>query len=368
MSKSLATVPAFVAILACAAQVSALQPAQSADSDVASGATPVRNVLGPPIADGPVVVRSRLDLHDINVIDDEAETFDFTAVMTLTWRDPRQAFDPAAEGVQEKIYQGDYQFNELSPAWYPQVVMINQAGAYEKSGVVLRVLPDGTSILVETIHAVAESVLDMRRYPFDAHRLEAVFEVLGFDRDEVVLQADQQGDTPRDRSAAIPQWSISRINLKAQDRAASYAGARNASSALVLEVDVQRRPFYVVRLVGIPLAIIVLLSFAVFWMDRSSLGDRINVSFIGILTGVAYQNLVSDNLPRISYVTLMHGFLNLSFLTMCATVVINLAVGSMDKRGKFEVGDRIDRRCRWAFPLVYFGLLAVMVWVTFRYF
>jgi hypothetical protein len=66
-------------------------------------------------------------------------------------------------------------------------------------------------------------------------------------------------------------------------------------------------------------------------------------------------------LPRISYVTLMHGFLFVSFLAMSATVVVNLVVGELDKRGKYELGDRVDRRCRWIFPLVYFGLVLITI-------
>jgi hypothetical protein len=53
---------------------------------------------------------------------------------------------------------------------------------------------------------------------------------------------------------------------------------------------------------------------------------------------------------------------------MCATVVINLVVGALDKRGRVELGDRIDRRCRWGFPLAYFGLLLVMLGVAFLFF
>lgn len=155
--------------------------------------------------------------------------------------------------------------------------------------------------------------------------------------------------------------------MSVRDRSASYAGRRGVSSAFIMSVEVQRESFYTRRLVIIPLAVIVLLSFSVFWMDRSSLGDRLSVSFIGILTGVTYQLVISEQLPRISYVTLIHGFLSLSFLTMCATVVINLVVGALDKRGKVELGDRIDRRCRWGFPLAYFGLL-VMLGVAFLFF
>ena len=103
-------------------------------------------------------------------------------------------------------------------------------------------------------------------------------------------------------------------------------------------------------------------------MDRSSLGDRINLSFIGILTAVAYQMVVSENLPQISYITLIHGFINISFFFMCGTAMINLIVGWLDKRGDFKRGDLIDYRCRRIVPIAYFGALSVAVAITFVFF
>ena len=66
---------------------------------------------------------------------------------------------------------------------------------------------------------------------------------------------------------------------------------------------------------------------------------------------------MSELLPRIAYITWMNAFLNVSFLMMVGTVVINLVVGVLDQQGRSEVGDRIDYRCRWIFPLVYFSLI-----------
>jgi hypothetical protein len=74
---------------------------------------------------------------------------------------------------------------------------------------------------------------------------------------------------------------------------------------------------------------------------------------------------MSDILPRISYVTLMNAFLNISFFTLCATVVINLVVNAYDQNGRSDVGDRIDRRCRWFFPLTYFALILIANVVAF---
>ena len=87
-------------------------------------------LLGPPKQIGPVVVHVGFEFHDINEIDDVTETFEFTGILTLTWDDPRQAFEPAATGADEKVFQGNYQFNELSTGWYPQVVLANESGLY----------------------------------------------------------------------------------------------------------------------------------------------------------------------------------------------------------------------------------------------
>src|SRR5690606_28532777 len=62
-------------------------------------------LLSPPNDGGPVEVRAAFHLQNINDIDEQTETFEFTGVLTLTWRDPRQAFSPEEEGVQEKVYQ-----------------------------------------------------------------------------------------------------------------------------------------------------------------------------------------------------------------------------------------------------------------------
>ena len=359
---------ALVAALVCCTRMAAADPVPQTESDPPQKES-IPTLLAPPKQAGPVVVRARFEFHDILEINDGEETFEFSGVLTLVWNDPRQAFEPGVAGVDEKVFQGSYQFNEVSTGWYPQVVLVNESGSYQKSGVVLRVKPDGTTTLIETITAVAELDLNMRRYPFDKHRLEAVFEVLGFDRDEVVMEvASAYAGSLLADDVRIPEWSITGFGMEIRDRAASYAGHRGVASAFIASVDVERDSFFSIRLIVLPLIVIVLLSFSVFWMDRSSLGDRISVSFIGILTGVAYQLVISDNMPHISYVTLMHGFLNLSFVTMCSTVVVNLAVSALDRRGKGELGDRVDHRCRWLFPLAYFGLINGMIGVTFLFF
>ena len=325
-------------------------------------------LLGLPDSEGPLSVTATFQVMDINEVNDEEETFEFSGILRLTWLDERLAFDPATEGVSEKIYQGPFQVDEVSPAWSPQVLLANSSGMFEVSAVLLRVKPDGVCTLVQSINAVAEVNLNLRRYPFDRQRLEAIFEIFGFEASEVMLKVDPISMQADGREIEIPQWTLRDIQSSTREIEAPYLGGPSTSSAFVLAIDIERQSFFMLRLVVIPLVLIVLLSFSVFWMDRSTLGDRMSVSFVGILTAVAYQIVVGDIFPQISYLTLMNSFLSMSFLVLCATVVVNLVVGSWDKSGQVERGHWLDLRCRQLFPIVYFGLLGLSTAIMYLFF
>ena len=92
---------------------------------VGSGAAAEEFRLGPPAAPTPVSIGFML--LDINEINEKTETLEFESILTLSWRDPRQAFDPGEVGTAEKVYQGAYQFNEVFVGWFPQLTIVNGA-------------------------------------------------------------------------------------------------------------------------------------------------------------------------------------------------------------------------------------------------
>ena len=325
-----------------------------------TGSAQVR-LQGPPDTERPVPIGVGFFLTDIVDVDDGQKTFEFEGVLSLSWYDERQRFDPVEEGTSEKVYQGDYQFSELATAWWPQLVLRNESGHYERQGVVLRILPDGNITYVEEMQAVAEVPMDLHRIPFDRQRFEVVFEVLGFDASEVLLAAepDRTGGSP---GISVTQWRLE--SLTAEDRiyqSKFTSGREERVSAVAFEFPIDRSSGYLLRVIVLPLLILVGLSWSVFWMDAESLGDRMSISFVGILTVVAFQIVVSDMLPRIPYFTILSSFLLISYLTLVAGVIVNLRVGALDRRGDRPVGNRLDRICRWLFPLGYLSAIALMV-------
>lgn len=306
-----------------------------------------------PAGKRPIEIQASFWLLSVNSIDSETESFQVSGTLTLAWRDSRQAFDPEVAGVREKIYQGSYQFNELAPAWYPQVVLANEFGMLDKRATLLRVQPDGTSTLVESFTCAARAKLDLRKLPFDSQTLDLRFKVFGFGNEDAVLVCGPTSVQADMQDIRVPQWDIASFS----GRTEIEGNGRESASAYVVSLVAHRKSLFMMRTIILPLMFCVLLSMSVFWMEGNQIGDRMNVSFFGILTSVAYYIVISDLLPQISYVTLIHFFLNLSLLTMFGTAIVNLVVATRERNGK--PSQWIDVRCRWLFPLVYLGLIAI---------
>ena len=320
----------------------------------------------PPPADDPVVVRAGFMLYDINEIEETTETFEFEGAMLLSWNDPRQAFDPDIEGSNERVFKGDFQFTELFDGWWPQVVLANQSGGLDRQGVVLRIEPDGTVWYVEEIDAVAESPMDLRFFPFDRQSLEIHFKFLGYGVDEVRFEpvAEYSSLLPqRGNEIGNAEWRIGDYDVAAGEDLSAIAGADAVGQGSTLRVAVlaERNPAYLIRTVVLPLALIVMLSWAIFWMDRESLGNRMDISFIALLTVVAFQTIVEQALPAIPGFTLMAGFIMLNYLLLAATIGVNLRVDHLDRAGRRADGDALDQRCRWLFPLLYFAVFPLLL-------
>jgi hypothetical protein len=338
-------------------------------SAAAAAAPSEAPLTGPPIGDGPVTVSVGFFLSDVNEIDERREAFEFEAILTLKWRDPRQAFDPDEVGVPERTFQGSYQFAEVFDGWWPQLILANESGGFESQAVLLRIAPDGSATLVSEINAVAEMPMALRRFPFDRQGFDAVFEVLGFGQNRVLLVPDPATSGVSDRGGSIAQWKLLDLRLAASEVDPVYEDGHDAAlSQLVVTLDMARRPAHMLQVVVLPLTLLVMLTFSVFWMDRESLGDRMDISFIGILSVVAYQIIVSDAMPGIAYFTLMTGFLYSTYLVLAVGVVVNLAVAKLDQSGRRELGDRVDRTCRWAVPAGFFGAnaLSAAYFLTFH--
>ena len=313
----------------------------------------------------PTVVKVGVFLADILDLNEVNETFQVELVTMAEWDDPRLAFDPAVEGTETKIFQGQFQFNEVFAGWWPQFVIVNEIGSGDTSAIKIEVRPDGRVRFLEARNVTLETPMRLQPFPFDTQTLQARMVAFGTDSGQVLLEVNEHmlGTTEehamKNGQVNIAQWRLLNLDMVSGLSSQRYYGEAKTISEILFTITLQRESASVVWKVILPLIILVLLMWAIFWMEVDNLSDRLNVAFIGILTIVAYQFLIEGSMPRISYFTFTDTVLLYSFVVMCLSVLESLVLTSMCKAGHKAAAERVDHVARWAFPLIYFAGLTV---------
>lgn len=311
----------------------------------------------------PTRVRCGLMILDVVGINDVEETFEAEVALVASWKDPRLAFDPEAEGTDQKIFQGDFQFAEIFTGWWPQLLIINQVGSGDTNAIKVEINPDGQVTLLEQRNVLLETPMSLYDYPFDTQRLRAVMVPFGNTSDEVILEVDERyiqaanDYVRREQGVNVAGWDLREIVMKADETELNLTGTPTTFSRVVTTIMLKRQNGQIIWNILFPLLVLVSMVWSIFWLDCDSLSDRLNISFIGVLTIVAYQFVVIENMPRMSYLTFTDTLLLVSFVTMAATIPQSLAMHALERKGRQAVARRIDRICRWAFPATYLLLI-----------
>ena len=168
-----------------------------------------------------------------------------------------------------------------------------------------------------------------------------------------------------DQNIGIAQWESKGFFFAERTiEMTKLGGEKKSKSEFVATIDIKRQPMHFLFSTILPLIILVCLSWTVFWLDDETVSNRINISFIGILSVVAYYFVIQNNIPHISYLTLIDAFIITTFIILAASVIVSLVVDKLNRAGKSDIGDKIDSISRWAFPSSYL-LMSVLIVVFF---
>jgi hypothetical protein len=310
----------------------------------------------PPNPDGPTVVGMAFYINELRDIDAVRDEYTFRGYVRTTWCDPRLAFDRAEAGRDARTTYGAAAAAEIQKIWFPSAFPVDEVEGFQVLDRELRVRHDGTvqSNVNLSVRVVAR--FDLRRFPFDHQRLELAIESFRWPDDSLVFVAEPRA-TDFAHDFSIPEWWIEGVSTRVEE---SHA-LRSAKpfSRLVLEIDVDRRGGFYLWKILLPVAVIVALSWTIFWMSDETAVNRIRLTATGVLTIVAYQFVVGRDLPRIAYLTILDKVMLVSFLLLAITAVPSLIV-SYARADDMLRAKRVDRISRAIFPTTYVLLLLLI--------
>jgi Neurotransmitter-gated ion-channel ligand binding domain/Neurotransmitter-gated ion-channel transmembrane region len=296
---------------------------------------------------GPTKVGYVIWIGDITQIDSAAQTFSANLVIFLRWRDPQLAH--AGPGTKQFA---------LDSVWNPRLVIANEAGEVERSlPEVVDVAPDGTVIYRQRLIGSFAQSLNLRAFPFDHDTFRVQIVTLGYRPEEIELAPDA-----RALAAGMPEGVGLAEKLTIQDWRIKSVGShvhpyplapRLELAAFSFEFTAARNANHFVIKVIIPLILIVMMSWAVFWIEPNDANTQMAVAVTAMLTLIAYRFAVDADVPRLPYLTRLDAFILMSSVLVFLSLIQVMVTTKFANRDRLDLARAIDRRCRWIFPLVF---------------
>lgn len=329
----------------------------SVEFDDSLSPVPSASAATPPNPAGVTPVDLSMFVLAIDEIDTRTNSFRFEAYATLVWCDPRVGFDPAEAGTDRRVRFADKAMEQLGSMWWPGVFQPAQLGEPELSNQQLVVHADGTVRVSVKINSRVIARYDFSDFPLDHQTLRIVVQPSLLREDQLGLRANERL-TGFDQGFEIPEWKVLGAATR-MDRAPTADGS-DGFRRVVFEIEIGRKVGFYVWKIGLPLLLIVGVSWSVFWMTRDVLAQRQRQAATGLLTLVAYQFVAFSDVPRVSYLTLLDTLFLWSFVVVASTLALNV-VNIRRFREDPARGLRADRRWRWLYPSIYLAGIAVIL-------
>jgi hypothetical protein len=258
----------------------------------------------------------------------------------------------------------------LDQIWTPRVSIANETNSVvRKLPESAEVEPDGTVIYRQRYVGSFTQPLRLQSFPFDRQSFRIQFVAIRYQPNEVVFVADEnwihdglQKAAGISRSITLPDWTVDRWNAK-PDVYALTPGLQY--SGYVFEFTASRNVEHYILKVILPLVLIVMMSWSVFWTEPTNSNTQFSIAVTSMLTLIAYRFAVDIQLPRLPYMTRLDVFFLVSTLLVFLSLIEVLVTTILDNNDQLARAKKLDRYCRVIFPAVFL-LVSILTFMPGR--
>jgi hypothetical protein len=306
----------------------------------------------PNVDSGPTQISVGIWLADISNIDSAQQSFTAEVAVVLRWKDPRLAH--TGKGVVRY---------PLEQIWHPRVSIVNETNSVSRRlPESVEVESDGTVTYRQRYVGAFTQPLRLRSFPFDRQTFRVQLVAVRYQSNEVMFVPDQvwiqdglKGAGGISPSVTLPDWTIEKWELKP---IVYTLAPRHQYSGYAFEFSASRNVQHYVWKVILPLVLIVIMSWAVFWIDPATSNSQISIAVTSMLTLIAYRFAIDNQLPRLPYTTNLDAFILMSTVLVFFSYIEVLVTTILENQKRNRLAITIDRFCRVIFPVIF--LLASM--------
>lgn len=288
----------------------------------------------------PTIITLGILVADITGVDDVAQTISGDFILEMRWQDKR-----LVEQAGCRI--------PISQIWAPQLQILNSYNliakrTFQKDQV--EVEADGHIHYYQRYFGSISTYHHLARFPFDSHIFLIRITSTDYNTDEISIRADTDFTRVADL-INIPDWTIGKVQATVET--IDMAEIRYPRSIFILKIPAVRNSNFYIWKVMVPLVLIVMMSWVVFWINPVKFGPQLGLSATAMLTLIAFQFAQTGVLPKLSYFTIMDKLILGSSLLVFLSFFESAAAIYLVSIGEEKAAVKTDQICRWLFPVIF---------------
>jgi hypothetical protein len=315
---------------------------------------------GQPTIELPIPVQIGIKLQQVVDVNEKDEFFTAVASLQMEWTDPALAFSPESCDCVQKVY-GLHDFDQFvadTQGRWPAFTLYNQQENRwtQNQGVILS--QDGHAVYFERFTTALQVDFNFQRYPFD--REEFIVLVDSIAPEDYYYFTDLEGYSEISAGHGEDEFRIGGFEtVVTSERASTQA----TTSRFTFRFGGPRNLSYYLLQIFVPILLIAAVSWITFFLR--DYGRRIEVASANLLLFIAFSFSLSDNYPRLGYVTLLDVVMVIMFVVNALVVAYNVWLRRLEMRGQGDLAERIDSYLDWFYPLSYVVAAAALYLVFF---
>lgn len=216
---------------------------------------------------------------------------------------------------------------------------------------------------------------DYRHYPFDKLVLPITVESFNLTSDKLFFVPDttayqnKTSKTPEIASNfSISTFSILKTQYKEADKVyeTSFGDPRlttsSAYSSLTYEVVLERKSSIFFLKILIPIMLIALMAYLVFFIPHSMLQAAVGLTVTSLLSSIALQLSMSNNIPTTGYLIATDKLFYIAYALITSAMILSVYAYNLDRKERTKRADKITLIAKYIYPIVFI----VFTFITIR--
>ena len=302
-------------------------------------------------------VRVGFNLMDIKSINDVNQSYVIDVLFNVKWLDLRLKEEALGRSLEGCII-------DLEEIWHPFILEVNRSNSEILLARVAIVDSQGNVTYKQRVAGELNSEFNFDDFPFDTQTLHFIVGAFGPDAENISLELDEE-TTGSTENFSLEGWNAKFLGSNIKDEALVTTSSELGPSFSRIEfkvIAVRDQNYYIWKVIA-PLCFIVLMAWAVFWINPKNLETKIGLTTAAIFTLIAYRFAISIDLPKVSYFTRLDEFIFFSTVLVFGAFGIAVTSCKFASDGKQSVALKIERWARLVYMLFFIALMLITLWL-----